>query len=144
MHQSICRVILIARRNLDPLSLTCACGIVRAVRQLVCVRTYRFVESSHFDRLICLCAVITLMCSSRLRNFEPAVVVAHCESLLLQTACGRESSGLLFIGAVEHISASRSLFTCTYVCCHLGLQGPLEFYTTTRMVDRFTSTAIRR
>ena len=37
--------------------------------------------------------------------------------------CERESSGLLFIGAVEHISASRSLLTGSYVCCHLGLTG---------------------
>ena len=82
--------------------------------------------------------MVTLLCSLRLRNYEPAVVVAHCKFLLLQTACERESSGLLFIGAVEHISASRSLLTGSYVCCHLGLQGPLEFYATTRMVDRFT------
>ena len=59
--------------------LTFACGIVRAVRQLVCVRTYRFVESSQFNRLICLCVVVTLSCSLRLRNYEPAVVVAHCK-----------------------------------------------------------------
>ena len=55
-----------ASKSVPPL--TFACGIVRAVRQLGCVRTYRFVESSHFDRLICLCAVIILMCSLRLRN----------------------------------------------------------------------------
>ena len=81
-------------------SLTFACGIVRAVCQLACVKAYRFVESSQFNRLICLCAVVALVRSLRLRNYVPAVVVAHCEFPLQQTACGRESSGLLFIGAV--------------------------------------------
>ena len=81
-------------------SLTFACGIVRAVRQLASMKAYRFVESSQFNRLICLCVVVALACSLRLRNYEPAVVVAHCEFPLRQTACGRESSGPPFIGAV--------------------------------------------
>ena len=80
--------------------LTFACGIVRAVCQLACVKAYRFVESSQFNELICWCVVVAFVCSLRLRDYEHAVVVAHCEFPLRQTACGRESSGLLFIGAV--------------------------------------------
>ena len=73
-------MILIARRKLKFFNV--ACGIVRAVRQLAGVKAYRFVESSQFNGSICLRVVVTLSCSLVPRNIGPAVVVAHCESLL--------------------------------------------------------------
>ena len=87
----------------------------------VCMRIDLLKAPSSMDRFVCELLSFHLRTLRSLRVADQVVMVAHYLSLLPQTVCERDSSGLLFLGAVKASHASRSILTCIYVCCHLGL-----------------------